>query len=261
MAGDMNVFLENEDLGLLRGTVSNEGKHQNKLVLRTQPDGTLRAHSPLILVDQYGREIGGLAEDDGTMRSQTILWDYTGAAQIRAAGEPATGQAMVSLYGTNVTGNLQAIENEDTGELRVVQMGADEAANIDRFRTDPNRIQWTRPYEEYVTVPSAEIPVAEGDLWAPGAADAVRYLVEFMVVNNDAGAAAIAGVYVGRDLNAGGALAAPEYWMFDETIPYPGTSGWRGPFYMHGDDAVRGVAGVANDASIHFRVKRVDTGA
>jgi hypothetical protein len=189
------------------------------------------------LVDAAGTPATALAEADATLRGQVVLWDYTGAAQIRAAGEPTTGEA------------------------RGITCGKDEALNVDDFRTDPNRIQWVRPHEEYVSVASAEIPVAEGDLWAPGLADTIRYLVEFMVINNDAGGAAITGVYVGRDLNAGGGLAAPEYWMFDETINYPGNSGWRGPFYMHGDDAVRGVAAVANDASIIFRVRRVDTGA
>ncbi len=103
----------------------------------------------------------------------------------------------------------------------------------------------------------AEIAGAEGDLWAPGGTSAEVYEVEFLVVNNDAGSAAVT-VSVGLDLAAGGSLAAPEYWVFNEVVPYPGTLGWRGPFIMRGDDAVRGVASVANDASIHFRIKRVD---
>jgi hypothetical protein len=102
--------------------------------------------------------------------------------------------------------------------------------------------------------------VAEGDLWAPGGTSAEEYEVEFFVINNDAASAAVT-VSVGLDLAAGGGLAAPEYWVFNEVVPYPGNLGWRGPFIMRGDDAVRGVASVANDASIHFRIKRVDTGA
>jgi len=109
----------------------------------------------------------------------------------------------------------------------------------------------------YVEVPSQEVPVAEGDLWNPTGADTTIYEVYFNVINNDAGGAAIAGVYIGREINSAGGLAAPYYWMFNETIPHPGESAWRGPYTMHGDDAIRGVAAVANDASVHFRVRRL----
>lgn len=109
----------------------------------------------------------------------------------------------------------------------------------------------------FVDVPSVELPVAEGDLWDPGEADTVIYRVMFNVVNDDVGAAAIAGVYVGREIDSAGGLTVPYYWLYNETIPHPGQSGWRGPYYIHGDDAIRGVAAVANDASIHFDVKRV----
>ena len=232
------VQLINEFFDLrVTGTPDNSDPTARELLIRMQPDGTVRAYALQVGRDQSGEESLQRNEDDGSPRSQVILWDYTGAAQIRAAGEPTTGEA------------------------RNILCGKDEGLNVDDYRTDPNRIQWTRPHVEYVSVPSAEIPAAEGDLWSPGLADTVRYRVKFLVANNDAGGAAITGVYVGRDLNAGGGLAAPEYWMFNETIPHPGNSGWRGPFYMHGDDAVRGVAAVANDASIIFDVRRVDLGA
>lgn len=120
----------------------------------------------------------------------------------------------------------------------------------------PAGVEWPDAYV-YVEVPSVELPVAEGDLWNPGAADTVIYRVMFEVVNNDAGGAAIAGVYVGREIDSAGGLTAPYYWMFNETISHPGTSGMRGPFYIHGDDAIRGVAGVANDASVHFEVRQM----
>lgn len=132
---------------------------------------------------------------------------------------------------------------------------------LQQLRKTISAILWTRLYEEWISVPSAEVPVAEAVLWNPGGTTGEHYLVEFNVVNNDVGAAAIAGVYIGRDVGGGGALGRPEWWMFDETIPYPGNSGWRGPYFMNGDDDIRGVAGVANDASIHFRVRRVDIDA
>jgi hypothetical protein len=109
----------------------------------------------------------------------------------------------------------------------------------------------------FVDVASVEIPVAEGDLWNPGLADSVIFQVKFNIVNNDAGSAAVSGVYVGREINSTGGLARPYYWVFNETIPFPGQTGWRGPFFIHGDDAIRGVAAAANDASIHFDIRRV----
>lgn len=194
------------------------------------------AHSELVAVNAAGVNVDVLAENDGTLRNQLVLWNYTGGAQIRAAGEPTTG------------------------ELHVLFHGKDEAGNPDEVRTDPGRVLWNRPYPAYEQVDPVEIPAAEGVLWNPGAAATELYEVSFLVVNNDAGGAAVT-VSVGVDLGAGGGLAAPEYWMFNEVIPYPGTSGWRGPFIMAGDDDVRGIASVANDASIHWRIRRVDTGA
>jgi len=109
----------------------------------------------------------------------------------------------------------------------------------------------------FVDVPSVELPAAEGDLWDPVGADTDIYRVMFQVIANDAAGLAIAGVYVGREIDSAGGLAVPYYWMFNETIPFPSNSGWYGPYYIHGDDAIRGVAADANDASIHFDVRRV----
>ena len=109
----------------------------------------------------------------------------------------------------------------------------------------------------FVDVPSRVLPAAEGDLWDPGGADTVIYRVMFNIVNNDAGGVAIAGVFIGREINSAGGLALPYFWMFDEIIPNPGESAWRGPFFIHGDDAIRGYAAVVNDASVHFDVRRI----
>ena len=244
----------------IRGTVSNEEERAFKPLMLMQPDGTLRAFALQVYQDAAGAYRVALIEDDGTPRQQVVLWDFAGGAPIRAAGEPVSGQAQVSLYGWNGAA-LTQVMMEATGEVRAAPVGIDEAGNLDNFRTDPDRIPWQRTFDPWVEVPSVEIPVAEGDLWDPTLANAIRYAVEFNVVNNDAGGAAIAGVYVGREINSAGGLAVPYYWMFNETIPHPGESGWCGPFYMHGNDAIRGVAGVANDASVQWRVKRVDVGA
>jgi hypothetical protein len=258
---EISVLMTDDVRVILHGAVDNDNPKSRALPLRQRPDGRLMGY-----VLNTGHTVSGVEEeieleDDGTPRGQLILWEYTGGTQIRAAAEQTTGEMRVSLYGTDTGGAIRGIENETTGELRVVMTGADEANNIDRIRTDPNRIIWTRAYEEPYYYGSIAIPAAEGDLWNPGLADTYRFAVEFNVVNDAVGAIAATGVYVGREINSAGGLASPYYWLFDETIPYPGETGWCGPYIIHGDDAVRGVRAAAGPCSITFRVKRVDTGA
>jgi hypothetical protein len=187
------------------------------------------------------------------------LWDETSGNLAKWFVDPGTGAAQVSLKG-QVSGTTTAVELGAAGEIQTLLVGQDEGSNADIVRTDPNRILWMRPRTVWQDVNPVEIPSTEGDLWAPGGTSAEEYELEFYVVNNDAASSAVT-VSVGLDLGAVGSLAAPEYWIFNEVVPYPGNLGWRGPFIMRGDDAVRGIASVANDASIHFRIKRVDTGA
>lgn len=211
-----------------------------------------------------GRNVQPLVEDDGSQRSwalQVLRRTSGGAEEVVALAE-SDGTLITSLQGKDSSGNQVSIAVEPTtGELRVVNGGKDAAGNIDEFLTGANQEQVVRNFTVWQDVNPVEIPAAEGDLWDPGGTSAEVYEVEFYIVNNDAGSAAVSGVYVGLDLASGGTLAAPEYWMFNETIPYPGSSGWRGPFIMRGDDQIRGVAAAANDVSIHFRIKRVDASA
>jgi hypothetical protein len=264
MANERSVqtrYLTNE---VLRVVMSVENEIDKAFSLRSDGDRRLmtRAYTELIGEDSNGNDIQLAAEDDGTLRSQLIGHDGTVQRRVfvedtGVAGGP--GQLASSNFGWNGAALVRFLL-ETTGEQKYVPHGKDEASNIDAFRTDPNRIPWSRPYEGYEQVDPVEIPVAEGVLWNPGATAAELYEVSFLVINNDAGGAAVT-VSVGVDLAAGGGLAAPEYWVFNEIVPYPGTLGWRGPFLMAGDDDIRGVASVANDASIHFKIRRVDTGA
>jgi hypothetical protein len=107
----------------------------------------------------------------------------------------------------------------------------------------------------YVQTDPQLIAAAEADLWDPGADAGDMYDVEFLVVNVD-GTNSVS-VSVGQDVGGGGSLSAAEYFMYTETIPAKGDSGWRGPFRIGGDDHIRGVAGAADDAAIHFRIKKV----
>src|SRR3972149_1713596 len=88
-----------------------------------------------------------------------------------------------------------------------------------------------------------------------GRTPTASYWVQYKVVNIGAGAAAVT-VSVGVDVAAGGGLAGPEYDMFNEVIPYPGSSGWRDLGIIAGDDDVRAVASAADDAIIRFRIRR-----
>lgn len=109
----------------------------------------------------------------------------------------------------------------------------------------------------YVDVPSVQLPAAEADLWDPAGLNAVRYRIMFLAINNDGGFIAAPGVYIGREANSAGGLGRPNYWLFNETLPFPGTTGWQGPYFIHGDDAIRGYATNANEVSVHFDVRRV----
>jgi hypothetical protein len=203
-------------------------------------EGRLDTHtvSQTIIVDQYGNEIGVGAEADGTLRSQVVLWDYTGGAQIRAAGEPTTGEA------------------------RIMLTGKDEAGNIDALLTDQHQVLWTRSYEDSIIAPPVQLPAADGILWSPGGLATELYEVDFLIVNTSG---AVTGpISVGVDIGAGGGLTAVEYWMYQENLPWPGTSGWRGSarqgFLCRGADDIRGLNGAgANLATIHFRIRRIDT--
>lgn len=147
-----------------------------------------------------------------------------------------------------------------SGYFGTVPHGHDEGGVPDPLRTDPNRVLWTRPYENYLQVDPVWLPAAEGVLYNPGADAAEIYEVSFLGVNVDLGAAAVT-ISVGVDRDGGGGLSALEYWIRNEIVPYPGSTGWRGPFIIAGNDDVRGVAGAADDVTIHWRIRRVDTGA
>lgn len=282
--GRRQVNVENESFDVAIG-VRDENGHFFPLSL-TPGSGTFSLDMILKLLNQAGVLETAECEDGGTMRNQALLWDFILGQQIRAAAETVTGEqrtvplgwdgAALIRFLTEAAGDLRVsnlgwdgaalarILLEATGEQRIAPVGTDEAGNLDNFRTDPNRIPWQRPFEDHILLPpTVTIPQAEGILWNPGLAAAQEFLVEFLIVNTNVAGAAVPGVYVGRDEDAGGALAITEYWMYDEVIPYPGTSAWRGPFVFNGDDAIRAVqgAGAANVAAVHFRIRRVDVGA
>ena len=150
---------------------------------------------------------------------------------------------------------------EDDRTLRIWNLLVGSAGGRERLLIlDTNRIQWTRPYDGYITVPPVLMTNVEGDLWAPGGAVGDRYAVQFNIVNIDNANAYVEVVTLGHAVG-GGAIAANEYIMRNEAIPIRGATGWRGPYVIAGNDTIRGNTAAVNDAAIHFRVRRVDAGA
>ena len=111
--------------------------------------------------------------------------------------------------------------------------------------------------EDYIAVNVDPILMAGADdiLWNPGGAATEVYNVEFLIVNVTNVAVTVS---IGVDLAGGGGLAAVEYWMYNDIVPFPGNSGWRGSFTIDGDDDVRGwcVTG-ANLANVQWRIRRL----
>lgn len=226
-----------------------------------KPQGPISGRATLFgstsLTSESGVGIPIIIEATGELK--VVNYGKAGST-ITAFATETSGEQKNVVYG-KASGTVTAIKVRATGEQDYMVNGTDEAGNIDTFRTDPNRIQWVRHYDGYVFIDGAAVPSSEGILLDGSAVltAAGLYAVEFLIVNID-GAASV-DVTVGRDNDAGGSLAAAEYWMFTEAVAQDSNSGWRGPFLMNGDDDVRGLASAADDAVIQFRVRRVDVGA
>jgi hypothetical protein len=208
--------------------------------------------------DSSGNEVKALSEDTG--HPLMVLYGWDGSAVARFAVE-TTGEQKVSNYGWNGAA-LTKILLETTGEQRMVLCGKDEAGNIDALLTDEHKVLWTRSYEDSIIAPPVLLPAADGILWNPGGTLTELYEVDFLVVN--VAGAATGPISIGVDINRAGSLSAVEYWMYQENLPWPGTSGWRGSarqgFLCRGADSIRGLNGAgANLATVHFRIRRIDT--
>jgi hypothetical protein len=165
------------------------------------------------------------------------------------------------LKAVNRAGVSTSVLVDDDGTLRTwsLQVFQDADGRERIALVDENRAQVVRVYNNYIQVDPVLLPAAEAAIWNPGADATQLYSVEYSITNIDAGGAPVTysiGVEVG---GAGGALTADEYWQFNSVLPYPGSSGWRGPYIIAGDDDVRGVASAANDAKVDWRIRRIDT--
>ena len=207
--------------------------------------------------------IGVRLENEIITALQTVVGPGGTTVPVGGSGE-GSPISIVLMRGRTVSGLDEPIGLEDSREIRITLHGEDEAGNIDPLRTDPGGILWMRSYENSIIAAPSALPGAEAILWTPPAPQtaAELYEVDFFIVN--VAGAPTGPITVGVDINAGGALAGNEFWMYQEILPWPGTSGWRGSprqgFLCRGADTIRGVNTAGGGlAVIHFRVRRIDT--
>jgi len=110
----------------------------------------------------------------------------------------------------------------------------------------------------FVVVDPTVLPNAEGDIWDPAADFNANdfFHVWFYLCNYTA---ASVDVTLGLDVASAGSLGNGEYWLYQYTLPANSYMDWTGPFFMSGDDQIRGLDNGAggSDVSVQLRVERV----
>lgn len=210
-------------------------------------------------VNASGTELEVLAETDGSIRAALVGHDGTNLKNLKTETTATAAELIVSNYG-KVSTTLTAFALDTNGEQKITLHGKDEAGNVDPLRTDPAGVLWMRSYEQSVIAPPQILAAADAVLWSPPApaSSAELYEIDFLLVNV---AGAVTGpISMGIDIGASGSLAIPEFWVYQEILPWPGSSGWRGTFLCRGADTIRGWnAAGANLSTVHFRIRRIDT--
>lgn len=201
-----------------------------RLLLMGKRDNEERERPPLFLRTQ----------GDGTLRthSRQVYIDESGNEAFAIVG--ANGQQFVGPWVFDYSaGTWRAMAGDSSG------------------------VQYTREFvpselnPEPLIVAPYVLTNAWAVAWAPGAAAAVIYKVEFEAFNFVAAAVTFG---VARDIGAAGAPATTnEYWTAGavEPLPVNASSGRRGPFYMAGNDQVIAICSLNASAKLEFIVRRV----
>lgn len=214
-----------------------------------------------------------LAENDGTVRGQVILYD--GTAQQRARSETngslitslygkagstltalaveTTGEQKVTNYGKDGTATIRAVSTEVTGEQRIVNFGKDSGGNIDAIRTNDNLQLFYELYEHWKIVDPYLMTDADAVAYNPGAASTEVYSVIITLYNLTAGAVN-ATVYV--DVAAGGTVGNAEYLANAESLAAK-TRLTLPELIIGGDDDIRAFASAVDSINMHFQVKQI----
>lgn len=163
-----------------------------------------------------------LIEDDGTPRSQLLLWNYAGAAQIRAAGEPTTGEAHVLLHGKDAGGAVDELRTNASQEL-IVDIDASSTRKV-LGQSAPNA---TTETVLYIVPASTEVKISM-----------------FSVANRGSSALTFRmGLSVG-----GGALGNADYIYYNLSIPVGNAFIHAAPIFLATTDEVR-IFASSGDAS------------
>ncbi len=106
--------------------------------------------------------------------------------------------------------------------------------------------------EQKRPIEAIAIPAAEADVWTPGLAATVYMDVEFELVNVD-GTVDATGVWLGIDYGNDGA-ASDAYFCTNITLTVSEVGTRLGPYRIWGDDAIRAVCALADDAVLHVYI-------
>jgi hypothetical protein len=136
----------------------------------------LIAASPTAGIDQ----VNVLAEADGTLRSQSVLW-HSGTTQIRAKAE-TDGTAIVSNFG-KVGSTLTAFALDDNGEQKVAGYSNTSAGAPVADRDDAAGFRRTREFEPYKNVAVVAVQTTATTIYTVPAATVS--IVEIELTNTD----------------------------------------------------------------------------
>jgi hypothetical protein len=199
---------------------------------------------------------------EATGEASNVNYGKQTGGTITAFRTESTGEQTTSVHG-DAAGTITSLKVETTGEADVVLHGKDSSSNIDPLRTNDNQ----QLQVEVIGVGSGtwiqqdptELITSSQTLFDPGSDSTEEYLVSFNVVNIDDANYYPATVSIGVDIGGnGGNLADKEFWMMQQVVGYPGSSGWQGPYLIAGDDNVIGLATANNSATVHIRARRVN---
>lgn len=179
-----------------------------------------------------------LAEPDGTIRRWNVTAGKDGATEVAIAVE-ATGEQKVSNYGKQSGGALGAFRLNANEQLQVEVIGDSSVYE----HVDPIKIP----------VAQAAVLTPASDLSSGTASDLYEVILE--VVNIDGANSVVVSVGVEVD-GGGGALTGEEFFIRSEVVPAPGGLGPR-TIWLPGNDIIRAEAAVADDAAIHWKIRKI----
>jgi len=207
----------------------------------------------LYLFKSDGNEIEAAAEDDGTQRQQTILYD--GTNQVRARAE-ATGEArVVPLVSDDQGTTLRYIDSETTGEVRIVPLGSDDAGTTLRYlRTlsDGTLVVDTQDTGSHVWVAPVRLTgVTPTTIYTCPASTIAIVTIHFAATTTTN--LSLHRVPSGGSADATNALMTT--YPVTANLPPAGV----GPFTLHASGLISATAAIANNIVVHLTVQEIPT--